>query len=402
MKIALGVSGCIAAYKAAELVRQLQQEGLGVRVVMTRHAQEFIRPLTFAALTGEKVITEMFEAQGGAPANLESAIEHIGVALEIDALLIAPATANVIGKLANGVADDFLTTLYLATKAPLILAPAMNVQMWEHPTVQANLQRLRERGAVVVEPDEGYLACGMRGPGRLASSEAILAKVRAVLGLKRDLTAETVLVTAGPTCEDIDPVRTLTNRSSGRMGYAVAEAAERRGARVILVSGPTALEPPAAVQVENVRTTEEMRRAVKAHLGEASVVIKAAAVVDFRPAEVAKQKIKRGRGPLTLALEPTADLLEEITAAPGARLVVGFAAETENVVENARAKLKAKKLDLVVANDVTQNGAGFDVETNIVTLLTRDGREIPLAKMSKKAVAHRILDEVARLRGARG
>ena len=402
MKIALGVSGCIAAYKAAELVRQLQQEGLGVQVVMTRHAQEFIRPLTFAALTGEKVITEMFEAGGGAPANLESAIEHIGVALEIDALLIAPATANVIGKLANGIADDFLTTLYLATKAPLILAPAMNVQMWEHPTVQANLQRLRERGAVVVEPDEGYLACGMTGPGRLASSEAILAQVRAVLGLKRDLTAETVLVTAGPTCEDIDPVRTLTNRSSGRMGYAMAEAARRRGARVILVSGPTALEPPAAVEVENVRTTEEMRRAVQAHLAEASVVIKTAAVVDFRPAEVAKQKIKRGRGPLTLTLQPTADLLEEIAAAPGSRLVVGFAAETENVVENARAKLKAKKLDLVVANDVTQNGAGFDVDTNIVTLLTRDGREIPLAKMSKQAVAHRILDEVARLRGARG
>ncbi len=402
MKIALGVSGCIAAYKAAELVRQLQQEGLAVQVVMTRHAQEFIRPLTFAALTGEKVITEMFEAGGGAPANLESAIEHIGVAIEIDALLIAPATANVIGKLANGIADDFLSTLYLATKAPLILAPAMNVQMWEHPTVQANLQRLRERGAVVIEPDEGYLACGMTGPGRLASSEAILAKVRAVLGLKRDLAAETVLVTAGPTCEDIDPVRTLTNRSSGRMGYAMAEAARRRGARVILVSGPTALEPPAAVEVENVRTTEEMRRAVKAHLAEASVVIKTAAVVDFRPAEVAKQKIKRGRGPLTLTLEPTADLLEEIAAAPGARLVVGFAAETENVVENARAKLKAKKLDLVVANDVTQNGAGFDVDTNIVTLLTRDGREIPLAKMSKQAVAHRILDEVARLRGARG
>ena len=402
MKIALGVSGCIAAYKAAELVRQLQQEGLGVQVVMTRHAQEFIRPLTFAALTGEKVITEMFEAGGGAPANLESAIEHIGVALEIDALLIAPATANVIGKLANGIADDFLTTLYLATKAPLILAPAMNVQMWEHPTVQANLQRLRERGAVVVEPDEGYLACGMTGPGRLASAEAILAQVRAVLGLKRDLTAETVLVTAGPTCEDIDPVRTLTNRSSGRMGYAMAEAARRRGARVILVSGPTALEPPAAVEVESVRTTEEMRRAVQAHLAEASVVIKTAAVVDFRPAEVAKQKIKRGREPLTLTLQPTADLLEEIAAAPGSRLVVGFAAETENVVENARAKLKAKKLDLVVANDVTQNGAGFDVDTNIVTLLTRDGREIPLAKMSKQAVAHRILDEVARLRGARG
>lgn len=402
MKIALGVSGCIAAYKAAELVRQLQQEGITVQVVMTRHAQEFIRPLTFAALSGQKVITEMFEPQGAAPANLESAIEHIGVAQEIEALLIAPATANLIGKLASGVADDFLTTLYLATKAPLILAPAMNVQMWEHPAVQANLQRLRERGAVVVEPDEGYLACGMTGPGRLASAESILVQVRALLGLRHDLTKETVLVTAGPTCEDLDPVRTLTNRSSGRMGYAIAEAAQRRGARVILVSGPTALEPPPAVEVENVRTTEEMRRAVRARLEEASVVIKAAAVVDFRPAQVAKQKIKRGRGPLTLVLESTPDLLEEITAARGDRLVVGFAAETENVVENARAKLRAKKLDLVVANDVTQNGAGFDVDTNIVTLLARDGQEVPLPKMTKQAVAHRILDEVVRLRSARG
>src|SRR3990172_2501804 len=329
MKIALGVSGCIAAYKAAELVRQLQQEGLAVQVVMTRHAQEFIRPLTFAALTGEKVITEMFEPGGGAPANLESAIEHIGVAQEIEALLIAPATANVIGKLANGIADDFLTTLYLATKAPLILAPAMSVQMWEHPTVQANLQRLRERGAVVVEPDEGYLACGMTGPGRLASAESILVQVRAVLGLRHDLTKETVLVTAGPTCEDLDPVRTLTNRSSGRMGYAIAEAAQRRGARVILVSGPTALEPPPAVEVENVRTNEEMRRAVRARLEEASIVIKAAAVVDFRPAQVAKQKIKRGRGPLTLALEPTPDLLEEITAARGDRLGGGLCAQAQ-------------------------------------------------------------------------
>lgn len=401
MRIALGVSGCIAAYKAAELVRQLQQEGVRVQVVMTQHAQEFIRPLTFAALTGEKVITAMFEG-GAAPANLESAIEHIAVAQEIEALVIAPATANLIGKLANGVADDFLSTLYLATQAPLVLAPAMNVQMWEHPTVQANLAKLRERGATVVEPDEGYLACGMTGPGRLASTEAILAKVRQVLGLRSDLKNEIVLVTAGPTCEDIDPVRMLTNRSSGRMGYAMAEAARRRGARVILVSGPTALEPPAAVEVENVRTTEDMRRAVRAHLEGASVVIKAAAVVDFRPAQPAKQKIKRGRAPLTLELEPTADLLEEITAARGDRVVVGFAAETENVVENARAKLKAKKLDLVVANDVTQNGAGFDVETNIVTLLTRDGREIPLPKMTKQQVAHRILDEVVRLRSARG
>ena len=401
MKVVLGVSGCIAAYKAAELVRQLQQEGLEVQVILTRHAQEFIRPLTFAALTGQKVITDMFAA-GDQPANVESAIEHIAVADGADLFLVAPATANVLGKFANGVADDFLTTTYLATKAPVVIAPAMNVNMWEHATVQENVARLRARGVHIIEPDEGYLACGWTGPGRLAKTETIVAKVREVLGLKRDLENETVLVTAGPTCEDLDPVRTLTNRSSGRMGYAIAEAAQRRGARVILVSGPTALEPPAAVEVENVRTTEEMRRAVRARLEEASIVIKAAAVVDFRPAQVAKQKIKRGRGPLTLALEPTPDLLEEITAARGDRLVVGFAAETENVVENARAKLRAKKLDLVVANDVTQNGAGFDVDTNIVTLLARDGQEVPLPKMTKQAVAHRILDQVVRLRSARG
>lgn len=401
MKIVLGVSGCIAAYKAAELVRLLQQEGFTVQVVMTAHAQEFVRPLTFAALSGQKVITEMFD-QGGAPANIDAAIEHIAVAQEAEALLIAPATANLLAKLAHGIADDFLTTLYVATKAPVIVAPAMNVSMWEHPTVQANLARLRERGVAVVEPDEGYLACGMTGPGRLASSEAILAKVRAVLGLRRDMAEETVLVTAGPTCEDIDPVRTLTNRSSGRMGYAMAEAALRRGARVILVSGPTGLEPPAAARVERVRTTEEMRQAVKAHLEESSVVVKAAAVVDFRPARVEKQKIKRSGGGLKLELAPTPDLLEEIAAAKGNRLVVGFAAETENVVDNARAKLNAKRLDVVVANDVTQNGAGFDVETNIVTILTRDGQEISLPQMSKGAVAHRILDEVVRLRSARG
>ncbi|MFQ5662931.1 MAG: bifunctional phosphopantothenoylcysteine decarboxylase/phosphopantothenate--cysteine ligase CoaBC [Terriglobia bacterium] len=401
MKVVLGVSGCIAAYKAAELVRLLQQEGLGVQVVMTAHAQEFVRPLTFAALSGQKVITEMFDPDG-APANIESAIEHIAVAESTDALLIAPATANLLGKLAHGIADDFLTTLFLATKAPVIVAPAMNLNMWEHPSVRANLARLRELGVAVVEPDEGYLACGMTGPGRLASAESILATVRAVLGLRKDMTQETVLVTAGPTCEDIDPVRYVTNRSSGRMGYAMAEAARHRGARVILVSGPTALAPPAGVLLESVRTTEEMRQAVKNHLPESSVVIKAAAVVDFRPTETRAQKIKRADGGLKLHFTPTPDLLEEITAANGKRLVVGFAAETENVVANARTKLKAKKLDLVVANDVTQNGAGFDVETNIVTLLTRDGQEIPLPKMSKLAVANRILDEVVRLQSARG
>lgn len=402
MKVVLGVSGCIAAYKAAELVRQLQQDGIRVQVVMTAHAQEFIRPLTFAALTGEKVITGMFAEGGGdAAPNLESAVEHIAVADSADALLLAPATANLLGKLAHGIADDFLTTLFLATKAPVVVAPAMNVNMWEHPTVQSNLARLREVGVTVVEPDEGYLACGWTGPGRLASTESILDKLREVLGIRRDLSEETVLVTAGPTCEDIDPVRYLTNRSSGRMGYAVAEAALRRGARVILVSGPTALEPPPVALFESVRTTEEMRQAVGKHLAESSVIVKAAAVVDFQPARRERQKIKRVRGALTLELAPTADLLEEIGARKADRLLVGFAAETENVVENARAKLTAKNLDLVVANDVTRNGAGFDAETNIVTILTRDGREISLPKMSKFAVANRILDEVVRLQGAR-
>jgi phosphopantothenoylcysteine decarboxylase/phosphopantothenate--cysteine ligase len=401
MKVVLGVSGCIAVYKAAELVRLLQQEGLSVQVAMTAHAQEFVRPLTFAALSGQKVITEMFDHAGG-PANVESAIEHIAVADSADLLLIAPATANLLAKFAHGVADDFLTTTFLATKAPVVVAPAMNVNMWEHPAVQANLARLRERGVAIVDPDAGYLACGWTGPGRLASNEAILATVRQALGLRRDMREETVLVTAGPTCEDLDPVRYLTNRSSGRMGYAVAEAAMRRGARVILVSGPTALAPPAVAELESVRSTEEMRQAIGKHLAEASVVVKTAAVVDFRPTAVEKQKIKRGKGGLTMKLEPTADLLEEVTSAGGKRLVVGFAAETENVVENARAKLKAKKLDVVVANDVTRNGAGFDAETNIVTILTRDGQEIALPQMPKLAVANRVLDEVVRLKGARG
>ena len=397
MKVVLGVTGCIAAYKAAELVRLLQQEKIEVQVVMTQHAQEFITPLTFAALSGQKVITEMF----GQPANIEAAIEHIAVAERMDALVIAPATANILGKLANGVADDFLTTLYLATKAPVVIAPAMNVNMWEHPTVQANVARLRERGVKVIDPEAGCLACGMTGPGRLVKLETILATVLDVIGGKRDLAGETVLVTAGPTCEDLDPVRYLSNRSSGRMGFAVAEAAARRGARVILVSGPTALAPPAGVEVERVRTAEEMRRAVLARLGEASIVVAAAAVADFRPRRVQAQKIRRGRRPLRLQLEPTPDILAAVAQVKDKRLLVGFAAETKDVVKNARAKLRAKKLDIVVANDITQEGAGFDVETNQVTLVTRDGHTLPLPKMSKLAVAHRLLDEVRRLAGPR-
>ena len=403
MKIALGVTGGVAAYKAAELVRRLQQEGLEVQVVMTRAAREFVTPLTFAALTGQKVITEMFAESSASPANVESAIEHIAVAQRIELLVVAPATADILAKFAAGIADDFLTTLYLATKAPVIVAPAMNVNMWEHPATQHSLATLCARGVHVVEPDEGYLACGMTGPGRLASIEAIARKVCEVLGLKHDLDGETVLVTAGPTCEDLDPVRFLTNRSSWKMGYALAEAAQRRGAKVILVSGPTALEPPAGVECVPVRTTDEMRRAVLERASESTVVIKAAAVADYRPAAPQEKKMKRGKGRVTLELEPTPDILADLAAVKGKRILVGFAAETDRVAENARAKLADKKLDLVVANDVTQEGAGFDADTNVVTLFARDGHEEALPKMSKRDVAHRILDEVVRLKnGTRG
>jgi phosphopantothenoylcysteine decarboxylase / phosphopantothenate---cysteine ligase len=396
MKIALGVTGGVAAYKAAELVRRLQQEKLDVQVVMTRAAQEFITPLTFAALTGQKVITDMFSAgDAAAPANVESAIEHIAVAQRIDLLLVAPATADILGKFAHGIAEDFLATLYLATKAPVVLAPAMNVNMWEHPATQRNLAILRERGVHLVDPDEGYLACGMVGSGRLAATETIAKKVCEVLGLRHDLVAQTILVTAGPTCEDIDPVRFLTNRSSGKMGYALAEAANRRGAHVILVSGPTDLKIPDGVDWVPVRATEEMHQAVRERAANANVVIMAAAISDYRPAVQYDQKLKRNEGRLTLGLEPTPDILAELGGQkrPG-RVLVGFAAETNAVAENARAKLARKGADMVVANDVTQEGAGFDADTNIVTIYSRDGREIPLPKMTKFEVANQILDRV--------
>jgi len=398
MKIALGVSGGVAAYKAAELVRRLQRERLEVQVVMTQSAREFIAPLTFAALTGQKVITEMFHEAAGGPANVESAIEHVAVAQRIDLLVVAPATANVLAKLARGIADDFLTTLYLATTAPVLVAPAMNVNMWEHPATQENLEILRARGVRVVEPDEGYLACGMTGAGRLAGVETVAQAVCEVLGIRHDFDGLTVLVTAGPTCEDLDPVRFLTNRSSGKMGYALADAAQRRGARVILISGPTALETPGGVERIAVRSTEEMHRAVLARVAECAIVIKAAAVADYRPVELQAQKIKRGTGRLTLELEPTPDILAAVTGEKGDRILVGFAAETERVQEQARKKLLTKGADLVVANDVSQDGAGFDQDTNIVTLIARDGRELSLPRLGKFEVANRILDEVLRLR----
>jgi phosphopantothenoylcysteine decarboxylase/phosphopantothenate--cysteine ligase len=410
MKIALGVTGGVAAYKAAELVRRLQQEKLDVQVVMTRAAQEFITPLTFAALTGQKVITDMFSAADAAPANVESAIEHIAVAQRIDLLLVAPATADILGKFAHGIAEDFLGTLYLATKAPVVVAPAMNVNMWEHPATQENLAVLRARGVNVVDPDEGYLACGMTGAGRLAATETIAKKVCDVLGLRHDLAGQTVLITAGPTCEDIDPVRFLTNRSSGKMGYALAEAASRRGARVALVSGPTDLKIPDGVDWVPVRATEEMRRAVLDRARDANIVIMAAAVADYRVAAAQDKKMKRGEGSITLDLEPTPDILAELghraqhekgQYEKSSRVLVGFAAETDRVAENARDKLARKGADMIVANDVTREGAGFDTDTNIVTIYTRDGSETALPKMSKFDVANRILDQILHLQKSR-
>ena len=398
MKVALGVTGGVAAYKAAELVRRLQDEGLDVQVVMTRAAQEFITPLTFAALTGKKVITEMFGADSAAPANVESAIEHMAVAQRIDLLVVAPATADILSKFAHGAANDFLSTLYLATKAPVVVAPAMNVNMWDHAATQENLAALRVRGVHVVDPDEGYLACGMTGAGRLGATETIVRKVCDVLGLRKDLAGQTVLITAGPTREDLDPVRFLTNRSSGKMGYALAEAASRRGARTVLVSGPVDLDAPAGVDWVPVRSTEEMRSAVAARAPEATIIIMAAAVADYRPAAVHANKIKRSEGRVTLDLEPTADILAELGRTKGHAVLIGFAAETRNLIENARDKLQRKGADMIVANDVTQEGAGFDTDTNIVTLVLRDGRDIALPKMPKREVADKILDQAIALK----
>jgi phosphopantothenoylcysteine decarboxylase / phosphopantothenate---cysteine ligase len=399
MRITMGVTGGVAAYKAAELVRLLQQDGFTVEVVMTRGAREFITPLTFAALTGQKVITDLF-GNSQDEANLESAIEHIAVAQRTDLLLVAPATADIIAKFARGIADDFLTTLYLASTVPVVVAPAMNVNMWNHPATQENIAKLRERGVNVVQPDEGYLACGMVGAGRLAGHQEILAAVRATLHSNKDLAGETLLVTAGPTCEDLDPVRYLTNRSSGKMGYAVAEAAARRGAKVILVSGPTALETPLGVRRVDVRTAEQMHEAVTKEFAACSIGIFAAAVADYRPAEKHAEKIKKNDGNLTVHLEPTVDILQDVANAKGDKFIVGFAAETTDVGQNARKKLTAKNVDLIVANDVTAEGAGFDHNTNVVSLYFRDGRDVALPKMSKIEVAQRVLDEIVRLRGA--
>ncbi|HLH33810.1 MAG TPA: bifunctional phosphopantothenoylcysteine decarboxylase/phosphopantothenate--cysteine ligase CoaBC [Alloacidobacterium sp.] len=396
MKVTVGVSGGVAAYKAAELVRALQRQALDVHVVMTEAAQQFIQPLTFASLTGHKVITSLWAGDSD-ESNLASAIEHIDAAQTTDALIVAPATANILAKFAQGIADDFLTTMYLATTAPVIVAPAMNVNMWNHPATRANLALLEERGVRIVSPESGYLACGMIGSGRLAENEAIVQAVLDILNRRNDLAGETVLITAGGTREAIDPVRFLGNRSSGKMGYALADAAIKRGAKVILVSAPTALRAPANVEVVPVVTTEEMRAAVLARLDEATIVIKAAAVADYRPIMPAEQKLKRS-GPLTLELQPTEDILAEVVRRRrDGMLVIGFAAETENAVAHARDKLLRKGADAIVLNDVSREGIGFDSDRNAVTFLTQQ-TAIELPEMSKREVADRILEEVIGLR----
>ncbi len=393
--VVLGVTGCIGAYKACELLRELQRRELDVHVVMTAAATRFVAPLTFEALSHHPVFHDQF-ALG---ANGE--IRHVGLADDAELLLVAPATANMIGKLARGIADDALSTLALATKAPLVVAPAMNVNMYEHPAVQENLGVLRARGAIVVEPGSGYLACGWLGKGRLAETEEIVAAALAVLQRRRDLVGETVLVTAGPTVEDLDPVRFLSNRSSGRMGYRLAEAARDRGATVVLVSGPTDLPAPSGVELVPVRSAEEMLGAVLERLPRATVVIGAAAVSDYRPVAASSSKIKKGPERITLELVKNPDVLKAVGAAKGERVVVGFAAETEELLANAQSKLEAKGLDLVVANDVTAEGSGFAAETNAATLLRRDGTRLEVARTSKRELAERILDEVRALRTRR-
>ena len=407
MKVTVGVCGGIAAYKAVELVRMLQDAGLDPHVVMTRAAGEFVQPLTFAAITGHRVITGLWaEDAGDSGANLASAIDHINEAQTTRALIVVPATADMLAKFAGGLADDFLSTLYLATTAPVIVAPAMNVNMWEHPATRANLEVLREREVIVVEPGSGYLACGMVGSGRLAEGSAIVAAVLRAVQVDADkqpmdLVGETVLVTAGGTREAIDPVRFIGNRSSGRMGYAVAAAAQARGAKVVLISAPAELAGPAGAEVVRVVSAEEMRSAVMERLEEASVVVMAAAVSDYRVRQVGEQKIRRD-GPRVLELEPTEDILREIVARRRTgTLVIGFAAETEDVLANGRAKLERKGVDAVVVNDVSSAALGFDSERNAGSFITAQ-EEIEFAAMSKAEMAERILDQVVGLRARVG
>jgi phosphopantothenoylcysteine decarboxylase/phosphopantothenate--cysteine ligase len=454
MKVLLGITGCIAAYKAGEVLRGLQKGGAQVRVVMTRHATEFVRPLTFEALSGQPVIVEMFDRPN------YSTIEHISVAREADLLLVAPATANIIAKFAHGISDDFLSTVYLSNTNPVLIAPAMNVEMWNHPATQANIGILRNLGVQFVDPGEGYQACGEVGVGRLAEPDEIVRRALDILRLQisdagtrrlgegedslplegtgrerqgdevnsprrlvpvtstgresspsaglsagnlqaADFLGEHVMVTAGPTIEEIDPVRFISNRSSGRMGYAIAEAARDRGATVTLISGPVKLEPPPDIEVVNVISTREMYEAVMNRISDTTVFIGCAAVADFRPARISDQKIKKeSHGGISIELEQTEDIIAAVSAYPNRnlRIIAGFAAESQSLLEYAEKKVREKDLDLIVANDITREDAGFDVETNVATIIKRDGSRIELPLQSKCQLAGRVLDEIASLR----
>ncbi|MGA8594351.1 MAG: bifunctional phosphopantothenoylcysteine decarboxylase/phosphopantothenate--cysteine ligase CoaBC [Bryobacteraceae bacterium] len=398
MRIVLGVGAGIAAYKAAELVRALERRGHEVQAVLTESAEKFITPLTLATLTGKKVITTLFPAGEGSEATLSSAVEHISVARDNDLLVVAPATADLLAKFAHGLATDFLTTLYLAFTGPVVLAPSMNTEMWQHAATVANMTLLRERGHRFVDPDEGWLACGTVGAGRLPDPDRIAAAVDEVAQPRRDLEGETVLVTAGPTREPLDPVRYISNRSSGKMGYAIAEAALRRGANVILVSGPVSLTAPAGVELIRVHTALEMRDAVLAQLARATIIVKAAAVSDYHLREVPQQKLKKTAARFSLELDPTPDILAEIGRQKEDRLLIGFAAETENLVQEARRKLQTKNCDMVVGNLVGQEGLGFDSDSNEVLLVTSSGEPERVGPARKSEIADRILDRVPSLR----
>lgn len=395
----LGVAGGIAAYKAAELCRALAQRGCAVQVVMTKAAGEFIKPLTFAALTGRKVITSLFPS-GNSEETLSSAVEHIAVAQDNDLLVVAPATADILAKFAHGLADDFLSTLYLAFQGPVVIAPAMNTNMWRHAATEANLKTLRARAHKIVEPEDGFLACGMIGPGRLADPERIADVVAEQLRRRRDFQGETVLVTAGPTQEPLDPVRFISNRSSGKMGYALAEAAAERGARVILISGPVHLPAPRGTTLVSVKTAEEMRSAVFRHLKGATIVIKAAAVADFHLSTVPQQKIKKTAARLSLELDPTPDILAELGRDKKNWLLIGFAAETENLEREARRKLETKNCDMIVANLVGGDETGFESDQNEIALALRTGEFLTLPRASKRELADEILTQALHLRQA--
>lgn len=396
--IALGVGGGIAAYKAAELARLLMERGCAVETVMTAAAQEFVQPLTFAALTGRKVITSMFGGRSGEEV-LASSVEHIAVAQRNRLLVVAPATANLLAAFAQGLAGDFLTTLYLAFQGKVVVCPAMNTAMWEHPATQENLATLRRRGVLVMEPAAGELACGTVGVGRLPEPRRIADFVMRVLEDRHDLEGETVLVTAGPTREPLDPVRFISNRSSGKMGYAIAEAAAARGARVLLVSGPVALEPPDGIKPIHVQTAAEMYQAVMEHMDEATIIVKTAAVADYHIADVPRQKVKKTAMRLSLELDPTPDILAEVGRRKRDQLLIGFAAETEDLAAEAKRKMKNKNCDMIVANLVSQDdGVGFEGDENEVLLVRSTGETTALPRAAKRVIADQILDHALRLR----